>query len=63
MPLENIPNLRHRTLISSNDIKGDTNQDGEGLFIRGCSDRTQGNGFKLIEGRVRLNIRKKKSSL
>jgi len=32
---------------------------GEGLFTRAWNDKTQGNGFKLKEGRFTLHIRKK----
>ncbi|GAB0187699.1 hypothetical protein GRJ2_001235200 [Grus japonensis] len=40
-------------------LKGAYRKDGEGLFMRECSDRTRGNGFKLKEGRFGLDIRKK----
>ncbi|GAB0179237.1 hypothetical protein GRJ2_000389000 [Grus japonensis] len=40
-------------------LKGAYRKAGEGLFIRGCSDRTRGNGLKLKEGRFRLDVGKK----
>ncbi|GAB0202185.1 hypothetical protein GRJ2_002684100 [Grus japonensis] len=40
-------------------LKGAYKKSGDGLFIRECGDRTMGNGFKLIEGRFRGDIRKK----
>ncbi|PKU46341.1 hypothetical protein llap_3365 [Limosa lapponica baueri] len=46
-------------IMAFQDLKGTYRRDGEGLFIRECSDKTRGNGFKLEEGRFRLDRRKK----
>ena len=40
-------------------LRGTYEKAGERLFTRACSDRTSGKGFKLKEGRYRLDIRKK----
>jgi len=40
-------------------LKGAYRKDGERLFIRECSDRMRGSGFKMKEGRFTLGSRKK----
>jgi len=40
-------------------LKGAYKKAGEGLFTGACSDRARRNGFKLKEGRFRLDTRKK----
>ena len=40
-------------------LKGTYRKAGEGLCIRECRDRMRDNGFKLKEGRFRLDVRKK----
>ena len=40
-------------------LKAAYKEDGDKLFSRACYSRTRGNGFKLREGKFRLNIRKK----
>jgi len=39
-------------------LKGAYKKDGDRHFCRTCCDTTRGNGFKLKEGRFRLDIRK-----
>ena len=39
-------------------LKGAYKKDGDKLLSRACSNRTRGNGFKLKEGRSRLDTRK-----
>jgi len=51
--------LRGDLLAGLQYLKWAYRKDGEGLFTRVCSDRTRGNGFKMQEGRFKLNIRKK----
>ena len=40
-------------------LKGAYKKDGDRVFIRACSERTRGDGFRLNEGRFRLGTRKK----
>jgi len=40
-------------------LKGASRKEGDNLFSKACCDRTRSNGFKLREGRFRLDIRKK----
>ena len=40
-------------------LKGSYSKEGDRLFSRVCSDRLRGNGFRLNEGRFKLDIRKK----
>ncbi|PKU47852.1 hypothetical protein llap_1832 [Limosa lapponica baueri] len=51
--------LRGALLAAFQYLKGTYTKDEEGLFVRKRSDKMRGNGFKLKEGKFRLDIRKK----
>jgi len=45
--------------VAFENLKGACEKDWDKLFRRACCDRTRGNSFKLKEGRLRLDTRKK----
>jgi len=50
--------LQGQLIVSFQYLKGTYKKDRDRLFSRACCDRTRDNGFKLKEGRFRLDMRK-----
>jgi len=51
--------LRGDLTVAFQYLEGAYRKDGDNLCSEACCDRTRSNGFKLREGRFRLDIRKK----
>ena len=51
--------LQRDLIVAFQYLKGAYKQEGERLLTRVDGDRTRGTGFKLRQGRFRLDIRKK----
>jgi len=45
--------------VSFQYLKGAYKQEGDQLFTQSDSNTTRGNGFKVKEGRIRLDVRKR----
>ena len=51
--------LQGDLIVAFQYLKGPSKKERGKLYIRACSNRTKGNGFKLKESKFRLEVRKK----